>query len=118
MNILRMLSVAALVITLPGCQLLQKGLTPEQQAMITQLQQGAIKACGFAPSVESGLALLGTVGNTVSTGISLLCGAVQASAPPPAPAAKTQGLLAAPSRAGQPGQVTVNGVAVSGVYTR
>lgn len=99
-------AIAAVGLSLASCST----LTASQQAIVDQVQQGAVVACGFMPTVEGVLSLLGVVpGATEVSGlIKAICGAIT-----PAPAG-----VAAARRVGAPAQLVVNGKVVTGVYTR
>lgn len=80
------------------------------QALITAVQQGVAKACGFLPSVEGVLALIGGLNPVISgveAAVSAICAAL--STPP---------LTYATPRVGAPGQVVVKGVVVTGIFVR
>lgn len=105
---MKYLSIAAL--SLLGACSATSGLSPSQLALISQVQAGAIKACNFAPAVESVASLLGPYGAGADAIISAICAAI-----PPLPPTAARG---APSRVGEPAQIVVKGTVVKGVYTR
>lgn len=84
------------------------GIPSNLQAIITAIQQGAAKACGFLPSVEGVLALVGGL-NPVIAGVEAAVAAICAALPPAASLAP---------RLGVPTQVTVKGVVIGGMFVR
>lgn len=106
---MKYISIAALTL-LGSCSSLPSILTPGQMAIVDQVQAGAIKACSFAPTVEGVLALVAP-NFGVDAVINAICAAI------PQPVATTRGVVPAP-RAGQPGEVIVNGTVVKGTYTK
>lgn len=98
----------AAALAVSGCTGTQSQST---QALITEIQQGAIMACGFAPTIESVLSLIGVFtpgAGLASSIVSALCGALPPKAIGPG----------STSGAGIRAVVVVKGVTVSGIYTR
>lgn len=94
-------------------------LSPAQQAIVDQIQQGIIKACSYAPTVQSILSLVSAFSAAAGAGAGLVNAVIQAvcdAMPAPTPPAGIA--AAAMPRLGQTASFTVNGVAVTGIYTR
>ena len=111
MRIMTSISIAAMAVSLGSCN----SLTADQQAILFRVQQGAVMACGFMPTVETVLSLLGTAipgGSGVSLAIKAICDAVAPT--PPA------GVAAAPPHTfGQTVQATTpDGKRVNGMFVR
>lgn len=104
---IKRLTTIALAIGLGSCS----GTSSPPLSLIDQIEQGAIVACGYAPSVVSISAILGSfipgVGG-VGPIVTEICQAVNALKTP----------MGAMVRAGAPATVMVRGVAVHGVFTR
>jgi len=93
-------------------------------SFLDQVEQEAIKLCGYAPTITSISALVGAFVPGVSAAGPLaadICAAVNALKPPASTNVRLEamGAAAAPApRTGQSATVMVRGVAVQGIFTR
>lgn len=82
------------------------GLDQNLMTLVTAIQQGVAKTCGFLVSVSGVIALIGGI-NPVVSGVAAAIAAICSSIPPTASRAL---------RAGQPAVLVVKGVTIDGVY--